>query len=146
MTLRLCGDRGSTIPFVLGIFILALLLVAGSVAAGDAFVQQSSLQDDCDGAALAAASSADLDGARTVATGSRASLQLAQVQLATEKYVSRLPSSLPISMRAALTPDRGTVVIDCVVTRPIAFGAWFGFSGGITHHVTASARARVQPG
>jgi hypothetical protein len=32
------ADRGSTIPLVLGFFIVAFMMVAGAVAAGDAFV------------------------------------------------------------------------------------------------------------
>ena len=47
-------DTGSTIPLIIGFFLISMLMVAGSVAAGDAFVQQRGLQDVCDGAALAA--------------------------------------------------------------------------------------------
>ena len=35
---RLADDRGSTIPLILGCFVVAFLIVAGSVAAGDAFL------------------------------------------------------------------------------------------------------------
>ena len=61
---RLADDRGSTIPLILGCFVVAFLIVAGSVAAGDAFLQQRNLQSVCDGAAAAAATSADLAAAR----------------------------------------------------------------------------------
>ena len=46
-------DTGSTIPMILGFFLLAMLMVAGSIALGQAFVQQRDLQDVCDGAAAA---------------------------------------------------------------------------------------------
>ena len=72
-------DDGSVIPFVLGFFIIALLLVAGSVAAGDAFVQQRDLQDVCDGAAVAAASAADLSANRS-GTSASGDLPLGDVQ------------------------------------------------------------------
>ncbi|MDQ2751380.1 MAG: pilus assembly protein TadG-related protein, partial [Actinomycetota bacterium] len=60
--MRIADDRRTTIPLILGFFIIALITVAGAVAAGDAFVQQRGLQDVCDGAAAAAAAGgADLN-------------------------------------------------------------------------------------
>ena len=63
-------DRGSTVPLILGFFLIALLVVAGAVALGDAFVDQRNLQDVCDGAAAAAAASAaDLDREHGLTSG-----------------------------------------------------------------------------
>ena len=61
-------DSGSTIPLILGFFLLAAADGRRLGRAGDAFVQQRDLQAVCDGAAAAAAaSSADLDRGVSVA-------------------------------------------------------------------------------
>ncbi len=49
-------------PLVLLFFVLALLLVAGTVAASAAFLAQRDLQSDCDGAAVVAANALDAAG------------------------------------------------------------------------------------
>ncbi|MCW2644247.1 MAG: putative Flp pilus-assembly TadE/G-like, partial [Pseudonocardiales bacterium] len=86
--MRTRDDRGTTIPLILGFFIIALITVAGAVAAGDAFVQQRGLQDVCDGAAAAgAASAANLD--RGAALASERSLQVADVQSVVDGYLAR---------------------------------------------------------
>jgi uncharacterized membrane protein len=133
-------DQGSTIPLVLGFFLIALVMVAGSVAAGDAFVQQSNLQSLCDGAAVAAASSADTTALRRPAElGS--SLQLADVQQAVTTYLARDPARADIHIAARLSADATMVTTSCVVTETVAFGSFFGFGSGIEHHTTSSARS-----
>ena len=122
---------------------MALLFVAGSVAAGQAFVQQRDLQDVCDGAAVAAASSAaDLDRA-TGAAQSR-SLRFAAAQSAVEGYLTRDPARPGVSVVAAVSPDAETIELRCAQTRPIAFGAVFGRAHGIRHTATSAARAPVR--
>jgi Flp pilus assembly protein TadG len=134
-------DTGSTVPLILGFFLIVLIMVAGSVAAGDAFVQQNQLQDLCDGAAVAAASTADADSGRH--TGGATFLVLGAVQVAVEQYRDRDPARLDVAMAAALSDDRESVTVGCSQTRTIAFGSWFGFGAGVTHRVTSSARGRL---
>ena len=138
------SDRGSTVPLILGLFLIAMLLVAGSVAAGDAFVQQRQLQDLCDGAAVAAASSADLDHGRHPSGGEVTLLVLGAVQDAVQKYRDRDPSRLDVEMQAVLSDDSTTVTVGCAETRSIAFGSWFGFGGGVEHRVTSTAQGRLR--
>ena len=56
---RLSDDRGSTIPLILGFFLIGLLMVGGAVLASDAFTHQRDLQSVCDGAAIAGANAID---------------------------------------------------------------------------------------
>src|SRR6185437_11338695 len=101
---RRAGDQGSTIPLILGFFIIALFVVAGSIAAGDAFVQQRQLQDLCDGAAVASASAADLDGGRHDGLDGPF-LSLGAVQNAVDQYRDRDPARFDVSMSATVAAD-----------------------------------------
>lgn len=135
------GDRGSTIPLILGFFLLALLLVAGSVALGDAFVQQRSLQDICDGAAAAAAASgADLDRGRALA--SNGSLPFGDVAAVVADYLARDPERRSVRVDATLSADGTRITLTCRQTVPLAFGALFG-KPQVQHLATSSARAAV---
>ncbi|HZY77482.1 MAG TPA: pilus assembly protein TadG-related protein, partial [Jatrophihabitantaceae bacterium] len=81
-------DHGSTIPLILGFFLVALLMIGGAIAAADAFVQQRGLQDVCDGAASAAAAeAARLD--RDPSLGSGAELAFDGVEDAVARYLAR---------------------------------------------------------
>jgi uncharacterized membrane protein len=134
------NDDGSTIPLILGFVLLALFVVAGSVAAGDAYVQQSNLQSVCDGAAAAAASSVDAGGQRVnVST----TLRLGGIQSSVQGYLGREPGRGDIRVASSLSVDGGTVSLACERRSTITFGALFGFGDGIDHHVTSSARAPI---
>jgi hypothetical protein len=134
-------DRGSTIPLILGFFLIALLAVAGAVALGDAFVDQRNLQDVCDGAAAAAAASAaDLDREHGIDAGG--SLHFAEVEKAIDAYLARDAERRHIQVRATLSDDATRITLTCEQTMPLAFGAVFGRSQ-VRHTATASARAAV---
>lgn len=134
------SDRGSTIPLILGFFILALLMTAGAVAAGQAFVQQRDLQDVCDGAAAAgAAAGADIN--RGVPIGSAGSLRFANVQQVVDDYLARDPSRNSVRITAGLSADARTLRLRCTQTLQIAFGAVFGRAAGVQHVATSSAQA-----
>ena len=135
-------DDGSIIPLILGFLLIALIMVAGSVAAGDAFVQQNNLQSVCDGAAAQAASSVDADAQRAAGSSATA-LRLARVQTAVQTYLSREPDRADVHMIASLSADAGTVSVQCERRSTIAFGSFFGFRGGIDHRAQSSARAPV---
>jgi Flp pilus assembly protein TadG len=139
------ADTGSTIPLVLGFFIVSLLLVAGSVAVGDAFVQHSGLQSVCDGAAVAAASSLDADAQRH-AVGDARYLSLSEVQRSVETYLNRESGRETITFAAEVSQNHALVTVECTRTSTIAFGSMFGYGDGITHRVTSRARALVLGG
>jgi uncharacterized membrane protein len=134
-------DRGSTIPLILGFFLTALIMVVGSVALGQAFVQQRGLQDICDGAAAAAAaSSADLDRERGI--GAASSLRFADVSDVVDSYLARDADRRSVQVQATLSPDRQRITLTCRQTRELAFGAFFG-RAHLQHTATSSARAAV---
>jgi uncharacterized membrane protein len=136
-------DTGSTIPLIVGFFVLALLIVAGGVAAGDAFVQQRDLQGVCDGAAAAAATSADLGTARATGDVGGTALRLANVQDAVDAYLSRDAGRSAVQIDATLSDDAETVSLTCVERTTITFGALFGKGDGVEHRASSTARAPV---
>jgi uncharacterized membrane protein len=134
-------EQGSTIPLILGFFLIALITVAGSISLGRAFVQQRDLQDVCDGAAAAAAASAaDLDRNGPVASGS--SLQFSGVDQQIGAYLTRDPARRGVHVNAALSPDRRRVTLTCQQTTRLAFGKFFG-RAHVRHTATSTARAAV---
>jgi hypothetical protein len=135
------AERGSTIPLILGFFLVAAFVVAGAVALGDAFVQQRNLQDICDGlAAAVAASAADLD--RGTGVGGGSSLQFSDVRRAALGYLARDPERRSVRVRATLSRDRQRVTLSCEQTTPLAFGALFG-RPRLRHVAFSTARAAV---
>lgn len=134
-------DRGSTIPLILGFFVLAMTMVAGSITLGQAFVQQRDLQDVCDGAAsAAAASSANLDRGAGVATGD--SLRFGAVGPEVTAYLARDVTRHDVRVTATFSPDRTRVTLTCRQTRDLALGRLFG-RPRVEHIATSTARAAV---
>jgi hypothetical protein len=139
--LRLADDRGSTIPLILGFFLIALLIVAGAVMASDAFTRQRDLQSVCDGAALAGANAIDGPAARTQALGS--SLPLAAVEAAVEDYLARDPGRSPVQVRTEISGG-DTVLADCRVRTKLAFAAIIGRGDGIEQHAESQAQGHIR--
>ena len=136
------GDTGSTIPLILGFFLLAMVMTAGAIAAGQAFVQQRDLQELCDGAAAAAAASAanlsrDADPVDTSA------VLFGDVEQVVAGYVSRDDAGRAVQTEARLSADDRTIDVRCVRVARIPFGALFGKPAGVRHVVTSSAREPV---
>jgi uncharacterized membrane protein len=135
-------DRGSTVPVILGFFLVALLTVAGAVAAAQAFVQQRDLQDLCDGAATAAAASA-IDLSRTGGVVQGPDLRFAGADAAVQGYLARDPDRSGTQVSTVVSPDGTEIALTCRQTRAIAFGALFGKAGGLRHVAHSTARAPV---
>ena len=132
-------DRGSTVPLILGFFLISLLLVAGAVALGDAFVDQRNLQDICDGAAAAAAaSSVDLDREHGLTAGG--SLRFADVDAAVADYLARDAARREVHVDASVSDDGTRITLTCEQQMSLALGAFFGRSS-VHHTVQSSARA-----
>lgn len=134
------ADRGSTLPLILGFFLIALLMIAGTVAAGDAYVQQRGLQDLCDGAAAAAAASS-VDVGRGGELAGESALQFGDVQDAVADYLARDPSRRAVRVGEHLAADGRELTLTCEQTETVAFGAMFGRAGGVHHRVSSSVRA-----
>ncbi|HLY34206.1 MAG TPA: pilus assembly protein TadG-related protein [Jatrophihabitantaceae bacterium] len=133
-------DRGSITPLVLGFVVVAMFVIAGGIAAGDAFVQQRGLQAVCDGAAAAGAADAgDLDRSASVDAG--AALRFADVGDAVERYLARDSTRTDVQVSASVSNDGRTLSLVCTQTTSIAFGTVFGKGGGVHHVVHSSAQA-----
>lgn len=135
-------DRGSTIPLILGFFLLGLLLVAGAVMASDVFTHQRDLQSVCDGAAVAGANAIDRPAARTHEL--TATLPLAAVQAAVHDYLAADAGRAEVSVQAGLSVDGSTVLAECRMhTRP-AFAGLIGRGDGIEQRARSQAQGVVQ--
>ena len=139
---RVTGDRGSTIPLILGFFLIGLLMVAGAVMASDAFTHQRDLQSVCDGAAVAGANAVDGPAARTRAL--TATLPLAAVQEAVQNYLAEDAGRAEVSVQAGLSADGGTVLADCQIRTQLAFAGLIGHRDGIEQHARSQAQGIVQ--
>ena len=138
---RLSEDRGSTIPLILGFFLVALLLVAAAVMASDSYAKQRNLQSVCDGAALAASNAIDSGRARVEVL--RSALPLEDVQAAVDDYLSTDPQRADVRAAAGLAPDGATVTVDCRTHVSVAFGPVFGRGGGVDERATSTARGTL---
>lgn len=133
-------DAGSTIPLILGFFVVAALVVFGGVAAGDAFVDQRNVQSVCDGATLAAAGAVDTGKFRSgQGAGSGSAAPLREVQRAAGEYLARDGTRTGVTIDARLSPDGLRVDATCVQILPVTFGSTFGLGGGVRHVVASSA-------
>jgi hypothetical protein len=136
----LSDDTGSTIPLILGFFLIGLLVVAGSVTASDAFTKQRDLQSVCDGTAIAAANSPDLAIARGHLTDLEA-LPLGKLQETIDTYVSRDPSREGTAAALVDVSPDGAVTVGCHSRTRLAFGGLFGLGAGVDQKAYSTARS-----
>jgi len=138
-------DSGTTIPLILGFFILALLVAGGSIAASDALQDQRDLQSICDGAVLAGADALDPAQIYDDDAAARTTLPLGiEAEDAILSYLQRDSQRDDVTVDAALLGADGALTITCTATMELAFGAMFAHPNGITHHVTATARSPLR--
>ncbi|HEX8082565.1 MAG TPA: pilus assembly protein TadG-related protein [Jatrophihabitans sp.] len=135
-------DRGSTIPLILGFFLIGLLVVAAAVMASDAFTQQRDLQSVCDGAAVAGANAIDGPAARTRELTS--TLPLAAVQAAVQDYLAADSGRTEVLVQATLAADGSTVLADCHAHTELAFAGLIGHPDGIDQRARSQAQGFVQ--
>jgi len=138
---RVHGDDGSLIPMILMAFVVAGLIIVGSVVAGDAFLAQRDLQSECDGAAIAGAQALDDPTFYRNGVGSDQALPLGGVQQAVDNYAAE--DDRRVQMIASVGDDHVTVAVACAKTVHVTFGAVFGYSNGIEQHASAHARSRT---
>ncbi len=136
--MRLRGERGSTLPFVLVCWTVAALMVFGAIAASDAFLEQQEVQSVCDGAALAAANAADEAVLYSAGVGSDLPLTRETAQAAVADQLA--DGGTQLDAWSAET-DGIEVTVRCTRSVEIAFD-WL-FLGGEALERTAVAAARA---
>jgi len=138
---RLHGDDGSTIPLILGFFLIAMLFTAGAVAFSDAFTNQRDLQSICDGAALAAANSISTSTVRGGFEGE--ALPLDHADEAVSAYLARDHAREDVHATGTVDQDGVTVHLTCTQHDDVAFGRLIMRPDGIDHTAQASARTPI---
>ncbi|MCW2604475.1 MAG: uncharacterized protein JWN61_2610 [Pseudonocardiales bacterium] len=128
-------------PLILGFFVLAFLMVAGSIAASDAYLDQRALQSSCDGAVLAGVNAIDEQLAFTRGVGLYESIPLGPAREAAQAYLDRDASRSAVRIQQSAVTGGSTLSLLCVETSLLAFGSVFGYGDGVQHRATASARA-----
>ena len=99
-------EDGSITPFILGLTVIAMLLIAGTVAVTSAHLSRMRMLDVADGAALSAANALD-DSAYATGVGESVPLSNVSVQERASAYVASRPR--PGSILAwRLAPGTGT--------------------------------------
>ncbi|GAA1686663.1 hypothetical protein GCM10009765_40220 [Fodinicola feengrottensis] len=137
------SDEGSSVPLVLLFFVLALLLVAGTVAASAAFLAQRDLQSDCDGAAVVAANALDAAGFYgSDRAGDALPLAVGGAQAAVDRYAADAGLG---STSFAVTVDDSRALVACARMVPVPFGAAFGYSQGLRRTAVSEARSPYAP-
>jgi len=132
------AERGSITPLILGFFVVALLVVAGSIAAGNAFLHQSALQDRCDAAALAV-------GATALQVGRDHGVRSDQfdpgkVDDAIAAFLQRHRGQESLSIHSRISADASSVEVSCAQNMPVALGFLFG-RASLTHHASSTTSA-----
>ena len=99
-------ERGSITPLILGLTVIAMLLIAGTIAVTSAHLSRMRLLDVADGAALSAANGLD-DTAYRQGVGGSVPLSTASVRQRAAAYVESRPRPGSI-LRWRLEPGTGT--------------------------------------
>lgn len=107
-------DQGSITPLVLGMVLCLLILSAGVIAAGSAFLGGQRVQQTCDGAARAGA-----DALAASLSYSGYTQADPAVEIAINRYLAVRHSDIAASF--SITTD--TVQVTCSADVPITFGA-----------------------
>lgn len=131
------GERGSTIPLMIGFFILAGVLLTGGVVASAAFIQLRSLQSACDGAAVAAANGFERGGSQL---GESLPFDSAAAKEAVAAYAVRAWGSEAAQVALDIEVNGDRVSVQCRKTAHVPFEAVFA-PDGIGQSVTATSRA-----
>lgn len=133
------------IPMILMAFIVAGLVITGSIAAGSAFLAQRDLQSTCDGAAIAGAQALSDKG--YYGGGLGAALPLEQVQDAVNTYIGRdgANAHYVVDAVAGVRADGVTVTVACNDHVHIPFEHVYS-PGGLDRTTTANARSPVVAG
>jgi hypothetical protein len=143
------GEQGQVMLLVLGLAVVVIVLVAGSVAATSAQLSRMRLIDAADGAALDAADSLDAGTygrgvSRAVGVSDATVTETARAYLAERRRPESLLSWTVASGTGA--PDGETAVVRLTGEADLPMVGWMlrGLGGSLTITVEARARAAVR--
>ena len=133
-------DDGSTMPLIIGFFMLAGLMLVGGVVASAAFLQLRSLQSACDGAAVAAANGFERGGQ---SLGDSLPFDQAAAASAVSAYAGHAWGSEATQVGLDVDVDGDRVIVQCSKTAHVPFETVFALDG-IDQTVTATSRAPLR--
>ena len=131
------GDRGSTLPLMLGFFMIAGLLLTGGITASAAFLAQRDLQAACDGAAVAGAS-----GFLRTTGESTADIAFDEILAGNAIAQYSVDAWGTDAVDIDVDVDGTRVVVTCARVVHVPFEALFS-PGGINRTATSSADAPI---
>lgn len=136
------GERGTTVPFVLLSFGIALLMVCGGITASVAFLEQRDVQSLCDGAAVAAAN--EIDEGLYFDTSGRDAVPLSQdsVTAAISGYLESASAGLDVW---STSTDGRSVQVVCTRYVSLPFAGMFLGGKQLERTAVASARSPFAP-
>lgn len=129
-------DRGSTLPLMIGFFLIAGLMLTGGVSASAAFLAQRDLQSGCDGAAIAAAQGFT----RTSSGDDPLTFDQAAAEAGVATYAPEAWGGDAASVSLTVGVDGNVVQVTCSRTVRIPFDSVFS-PGGIRRTATSTADA-----
>ncbi len=135
-------DRGSTVPFILLSFGIALLMVCGGITASVAFLEQRDVQSLCDGAAVAAAN--ELDEGQYFTTAGNDAVPLSQDSVTVAVGVYLESASQGLDTWSTSTDGRSVQVV-CTRYVTLPFAGMFLGGRQLERTAVASARSPFTP-
>ncbi|QKE85459.1 pilus assembly protein TadG-related protein [Arthrobacter sp. NEB 688] len=139
-------ERGTITVYFLGLVVVAVTLVAGTVAVTSAHLVRIRLLDAADGASLAAAGALD-EGAYRDGVGDSVPLSTGSVRARAAAYLDSVERPTGVTAwrlgRATGSPDGRTAVVDLSgeAELPLVGGVLRELGVSITVHVTSRARS-----
>lgn len=134
-------DRGTILPLLAGLTMVALALTLSAIAASTAFLRQRDLASICDGAAVAAVQGADLAAVYAGGPGEVLPLDAGAAAAEVGSYLREVPAAARPVWRVAVAGRR--VTLACSRTVRLPFGALVGAGDGWAQRATATAEAPV---
>ncbi len=141
-------EQGTITVYVLGLAVVAMMLIAGTVAVTSAHLARMRLLDVADGAALSAANALDAAAYRQ-GVGDAVPLSNASVRERAAAYVGSVDRPTGVTAwrlgPATGTPDGRTAVVELTgeAELPLVGGMLRDLGASVTIHVTSRARSDV---
>jgi hypothetical protein len=117
--LRAQPERGSTLPLILGFWLITMLFIGGAIALSNAYTHQEDLQSACDGAAIVAANAVDAVAIHNTAVKGT-SVPLGDAEAALARYLS-YPDRQGMHISQTLSDDHASIHLKCTQHTHIAF-------------------------